>query len=82
MSIAGATLWLLQVQLYVYVYCRCNPMSIAGATLCLLQVQPYVYCRCNCMLVVGDQGPTVDEAIDMNSRMNPAETTVVRVGAS
>lgn len=31
------------------------------------------------MLVVGDHGPTVDEAVDMNSRMDPAETALVKV---
>ena len=31
------------------------------------------------MLVVGDHGPTVDEAVNMNNRMNPVETTLVRV---
>jgi len=31
------------------------------------------------MLVVGDHGPLVDEAVDMNSRMDPAITTLVKV---
>ena len=31
------------------------------------------------MLVIGDHGPNVDEAVAMNSRMNPSETTLVKV---
>ena len=56
--------------------CRCNTVvcTVVGVILCGLYC-----CRCNTMLVVGDHGPTVDEAVNMNNRMNPVETTLVRV---
>ncbi|XP_067934875.1 protein NDRG1-like isoform X2 [Watersipora subatra] len=35
--------------------------------------------KCNCMLVVGDHGPTVDETVNMNNRMDPTNTTLLKL---
>jgi len=63
--------------LFIDTYCARSDLKIQRPP--NAQSPPDRTLRCNTMLVIGDHGPNVDEAVNMNSRMNPAETTLVKL---